>query len=251
MKGLQIFTHSLRQVTNNLEPAIRISGVLYLVQVVVGLIFGRAMMSGGMDMMSGGGMGFGALIVLLVALITGIWIAIAWHRYVLLAENPAALVPPPLPDRMMAYFLRSLLIGLLVIVGGAVLGAIVGMLAMPLMMNGAAIIGLLLMTLLVQVPLMFVGFRLATSLPAMALGVDNTFMSGWEATKDDWRAILELSVIMALVVWVINLIGYFVFSQSMMLMQIWQLLTGWPIMMVGLSVLTTLYGHYMEKRPLA
>ena len=62
MKGVQIFTHSLRQVLNNLPAALRISGVLYLVQVAVSLAFGRAMMSAGMGGMMGGGYGIGALV---------------------------------------------------------------------------------------------------------------------------------------------------------------------------------------------
>ena len=43
-----------------LPAAIKISGVLYLVQVVVGMALGRAMSSGGMGMMQGGGFGLGS-----------------------------------------------------------------------------------------------------------------------------------------------------------------------------------------------
>jgi hypothetical protein len=138
----------------------------------------------------------------------------------------------------------------MMVAAGMVLGLVAGLLARPIMMNGSIVIGMLVMTLLVQLPLMFVGFRLATSLPGMALGETHRFMSGWEATKGDWRAILELSVIMALALWLINMIGFYLFGGMTLLAHIWQLLSGWPVMMVGLSVLTTLYGHYIEKRPL-
>jgi len=250
MKSVQIFSHSIRQVMNNLPAAIRISGVLYLVQVVVGMAFGRAMMSGGMGMMQGGGFGLGALLVLLVALITGIWIAVAWHRFVLLAEMPITPVPPFLGERMGAYFIKSLLIGIILIVAGMVLGMIIGLVAMPLMTHGGGLMAMLLISLLVQVPMFLLGLRLATGLPGTALGSDQPLMAGWRATAGEWQVILQLALMMALAVWALNMIGMFAFGSMTMLAQIWQIIVGWPIMMVGLSVLTTLYGHYIEKRPL-
>jgi hypothetical protein len=249
MKGVQIFRHALLQVVNNLGPAIRISAALYLVQVLVGLAFGRAMMSGGMGMM-GGGFGLGALLVLIVSLVTGIWIAIAWHRFVLLGEVTDAPVPPFMGERMGAYFVKSLVIGLVMMALGMVLGAIVGVIGMPLMAHGAVMSGLLLMSLLVQVPLIYLGLSLAAALPGTALSNDLPLLAGWEATKDDWKTLLQLAFIMALAVTVLNLIGWMVLGGATILAQIWQVIIGWPIMMVGLSVLTTLYGHYIEKRPL-
>lgn len=249
MNGLTIFTHSVRQVFNNLPAALRISGLLYLIQVAAGILFGGAVMSGGMHM-GAGGFGLGFIVVLLIALVTGVWIAVAWHRYVLLAENPAAVIPPLMTDRMIAYFLRSLLIGIIIIVAATVLGMIVGMAAMPLFANGAGLLGLLVITLLVQLPMIFLGFRLAAALPGAALGSEHGFMAGWEATKADWKSILVLSLIAAVAMWIINLIGMYVFGGFGMAAQIWQLIAGWPVMMVGLSILTTLYGHYIEGRPL-
>lgn len=249
MKGVQILGHSLRQVTSNLPDAMRISGALYAVQGIVAALFGGAMMSGGMAM-GGGGFGLGFILVLAVSLVTAMWIAVAWHRYVLLAENPKTPLPPLMTDRMLAYFLRSLVIGIVLIVAGAVLGAVIGSLAMGLMTNGAAGLGFLVMALLVQLPLIFLGFRLATALPGAALGVDHGLMAGWNATQSDWKTILQLSVIVALALWVINMIGIFVFGGFGVAALLWQFVTGWFVMMIGLSVLTTLYGHYIEGRPL-
>lgn len=252
MKGAQIFLHSVRQVMNNLPAAIQISGALYLAQAVLGLIFGASMMSTtGMDPASmGANFGFGVLIMLVAAALVGIWVAVAWHRYVLLAENPGAILPAFMGDRMGAYFVKSLLIAVILIVGGMVIGAIGGIVIAPIMMQGGMIIGLLLITVLVQIPMIFIGLRLATALPAAALGVSLPFMAGWQATTGEWRAILQLAVIMGLVLWVINLTGVFVFGGFGMMAQLWQFIIGWPVMMIGLSILTTLYGHYIEKRPL-
>ena len=80
MKGRQIFEHALRQVMNNLPAALRVSGVLYLVQAVIGLLLGAQMMGAGM----GGEMAMrgaaGGLLGGLISLAAGVWIAVAWHR---------------------------------------------------------------------------------------------------------------------------------------------------------------------------
>lgn len=248
MKGVQIFSHSLRQVMDNLGPALKVSGVLYLVQVGITILLGYAMVSAGMGMM-GGGMGLGMVLVLVVTLITGIWIAVAWHRYVLLGEEPVGYVPPFMGERMGQYFIKSLLIGLVLLVLGMILGMIVGTLFGRLMMGGP-FFAMLLMAVLVQVPLIFLGLRMAAGLPGTALGNDLPFMAGWQATAGEWQPLLQLSVIMALALWAVNLITWFVFGGFGLLANIWQLLAGWPVTMVGLSILTTLYGHYIEKRPL-
>lgn len=91
------------------------SGVLYAVQVVIGLILGFGMMANAqMGPGAMGGFGFGALVVLLVAVVTGLWIAVGWHRYVLLNEKPE-LLPAFRQDRMIAYFIRSLILGLIIL----------------------------------------------------------------------------------------------------------------------------------------
>lgn len=263
MKGVQIFSHSLRQVMNNLPAAVRVSGVLYLALAVLGLILDGLVLSGsGMNPADrGDGMGFGALLMLAIPLVAGIWIAVAWHRYVLLAEDPGALLPPFAGGLVWAYFVNSLLIGIVLIVGGMIIGMVGGMIigmVVPILMQGGEGIGIrwlgiaqrLLITVFIEIPIIFVGLRLAAALPGAALGVRHPFMAGWQATKGEWRPILGLSVIMGIAFWVINLIGVFVFGGFGLMAQIWQIISGWPVMMVGLSILTTLYGHYVEKRPL-
>ncbi|MDZ4311818.1 MAG: hypothetical protein U1A24_14830 [Cypionkella sp.] len=249
MKGVQIFSHSLRQVMDNLGPALKVSGVLYFVQVVITGALGYAMASSGVAGM-GSGMGLGVILVLVVSLITGIWIAVAWHRYVLLGEEPVGYVPPFMGERMGSYFVKSLLIGLVLMVLGMILGMVVGLLFGRLMAASGMFVAMLLMAAMVQVPMIFLGLRMAAALPGTALGANPPLMAGWQATEGEWRPLLQLAVLMALALWVVNLIGWFVFGGIGVMAQLWQLIAGWPVTMVGLSILTTLYGHYIEKRPL-
>lgn len=250
MKGLQILTHSWRLVTGNLQEALKISGALYLAQVVVGLLLGQAAMGAGIGAGATAGVGIGALAVLIVSIIAGIWIAVGWHRFVLLAERPDTYVPVFRGDLMKAYFLKSLLLGLIIIALSIVLGVIVGLIASPLMSMGGGFFALLIMTLLVQVPVIFLALRITAILPGSAIGVDHPLMAGWEATKADNVPLLQLALILGAAIWVINLIGVFVFGSITILAVVWHTITGWFVMMVGVSILTTLYGHYIEKRPL-
>ncbi len=251
LKGLHIFRHSVRQVTGNLEGAIRVSGLLYAVQAVVGLIFGLGVansMGAGLGGMTGG-MGLGVLITLLVAIVTGLWIAVGWHRYVLLNEKPD-LLPAFRQDRMLAYFLRSLLLGLIILLPAIVWGMVIGVIFSGLFHIGLGLVGVLLMTLIIQLPLVFAGLRLSAALPGQALGVESEVLAGWRATAHDNRALAELTVIVVVAIFAVNLIGMLVFGHLMITAILWQLVTNWLITMVGVSILTTLYGHYIEKRPL-
>ncbi len=250
MKGLQIFTHSLRQVTGNFPAAIKISGALYLVQIVIGLVL---MLLGLQSNMSGShmaGFGFGAVVSLIVIVITALWIAVAWHRYVLLVEQPGRAIPEFRAEQMRAYFLRSLVLGIGIVLMGALIGAVVGAVVVPIAMRSGPVVMTLLMGLLIQVPVMIIAFRISAALPGAAIGVEHPISAGWEATKGEWVPMLQLALIAAVLIFGINLLSIFVFAQIPVVGFVWQIVTGWFVMMVGISVLTTLYGHYIQKRPL-
>lgn len=249
MSGLRIFTHSLRQVTGNLEGAIRVSLLPYAIQIGISLLLlghVEALAMAPEDM--GGGIPLVILPVILVVLITALWIAVAWHRYVLRNERPAGLLPAFLPDRIGAYFLRSLGIGLIVIAAAFVIGLVVslvaGMLVPPSVVAG------LLMGLLVYVPVVVIALRLSAALPGSALGDDSDFMAGWRATEGKSGDLIGLAVITVALNLALGLIGTYVFSGLPILAIGWDAIVGWFVMMVGISILTTLYGHYVEGRPL-
>jgi hypothetical protein len=254
MKGWQIFTHSVRQVFGNLEGALRTSAVLYLVQTAVGfLLVGGLLMGAGSpeDVLSGGGaagLGIGMVIVFLVAILTGFWIAVGWHRFVLLGET-SPLVPTFQGDRIWAYFLRSLGYGLILLLVGVVWGGVVGFLVGSLF-STSVVAALTLLAILVYLPLLVIGFRLSCDLPAAALGADMPFFSGWKATAGQSGDIAMLALIIVGSVVVIELIGSYVLGPYAILSFAWSIVTGWVAMMVGVSILTTLYGHYIEKRAL-
>lgn len=256
MKGLQIFLHSVRQVTGNLEGALRVSAVPYVAQAVVGLLLVGSVgsMAGGMDAGNpvaalSGTSGLAMLVALAVAIAAGLWMAVAWHRYVLLAEAPQGFLPVWKGERILAYFLRSLGYGVIVILAGAVWGAFVGF-AFSFVASSSVMLFMLLVTLFAQIPIAAGAFRLAAALPGAALGDERAFMAGWQATAGHSIDILWLSVFAIGAHLILALIGMLVFAHVWLLLAIWQFVTGWLVMMVSVSILTTLYGHYIEGRAL-
>jgi hypothetical protein len=260
MKGLDIFLHSLRQVLGNLPNAIKISAVPFGIQFVATFLLTRpdrtmAMMQDPMAMMQGGPSLLAQLANLVIVIVTSIWMAIAWHRFILKNEAPAGFVPPIDGNRMGAYFLRSLLIGIILIVLGFVLGIVAGFIMIGLIGAGGGGMGTIftitvISLLLVYFPLFVIGYRLSTALPGTAIDNAGTFMSGWEATAGETGAFVGLGLISVLAMVVSAVLTIFVLAKITVLFIAWTLVFNWLAVLVGLSVLTTLYGHYIEKRPL-
>lgn len=257
MKGLEIFSHSLRQVTGNLDGAIRVSALPYAVQFLANVVLlGPAAMAGQADPAAafsaeGGPSIVLVLLNLVVTLVASIWMAVAWHRYILKNESPTGFVPNFNGNRILAYFLRSLGIAVLFIVLAIPLGIVAALIAAPFFsMTGPGVIGMLIIMVITYVPLAVLAYRLSTSLPAMALDEGGSFLSGWDATKGENGAIAVLAVISVLLMFVGSMIGIFVFSKLLILSLAWAFAFNWLVAMVGVSILTTLYGHYIEKRAL-
>lgn len=115
---------------------------------------------------------------------------------------------------------------------------------------GSMVLMMILMTILIQLPVVALAFRLTTALPAAALGATADFWAGWKATEGQTGDFVALALIAVGIMLVLNLIGLYAFSGIMILSLLWTVIIGWLQMMVGISILTTLYGHYIEKRPL-
>ena len=257
MKGLEIFSHSLRQVTGNLDGALKVSALPYAAQFLANVaLLGPAAMAGQADPAAAFSAEGGPSIVLILlnlvfTLITSIWMAVAWHRYILKNEAPTGFVPNFNGNRILAYFLRSLGIAVLFIVLAIPLGIVAALIAAPFFsMTGPSVIGMLIIMVVTYVPLAVLAYRLSTSLPAMALDEGGSFLAGWDATKGENGAIAVLAVISVLLMFVGSMIGIFVFSKLLILSLAWAFAFNWLVAMVGVSILTTLYGHYIEKRAL-
>lgn len=250
MKGWRIFVHSVRLIVNNLGDALRVSGLLYLVQVASQIyaytrLPARPVGAPGLpaeEFTTSGEAGIFGLLFL-ATVVASLWIAVGWHRFVLEEEYPRGWVPRWHGGAMLSYLWRSILVFLAVAVLMLVAGLIVAMAALisPALIAifGLGIVGLG----------SYLFFRLGVTLPATAVGHKLSLRESWNATRDRDGAIVVLAFITIAATALIQLPNFAGEPRSLLTL-VYTLVTGWVATMVGISVLTTLYGHYVQGRPI-
>lgn len=189
------------------------------------------------------------IIVGLLALVMVVWIAVAWHRYILLEEVPTGQFPAFNQSRMLAYAGYSLLLGLIL----AAVSIVIGLVLSPLFFLGPFMFGIIVSIVVIAVALI-IDYRLGPVLPARAIGKPLTFGEAWQATKGQNGTILVLAIVSALAAVIIDIpalvLGLLPGIGSILAL-LWTLATGWVKVLVGVSILTTLYGYYIEKREIS
>ena len=250
--GAKLFMHSVRLVLGDWRNAVRISGLLYLIYAVptflLRLLFPvPSEPETAADAMAALSAAPIALLTALFALVAFVWIAVAWHRYVLLDEMPVGRIPAFNGSRWLGYLGYSLAVGLIMLVAAVVVGLAAGIvfaIVAPLAFLAA---------IAAMAAALVVGYRLAPLMPAAAVGQPLGFRAAWEATEGATMDIVVLAIVSAVAAFLIDLpaavlslagpAGYF-------LALMWMLGSDWLKMLVGVSILTTLYGVYVERRAL-
>jgi hypothetical protein len=259
MKAWQIFVHSWRQVFGNLGPALQVSAIPYLIGQAA--LFGSglhnyptpealqtAIQSGQLNP----GLAFA---VGLVSGVMSLWIAVAWHRFVL-TEERGGVVPVFHADRVLGYFGKGLGIGLMMVIpalvllmlGAVVAGGLIGPDPAALANSPGKLLVAQLVPLIFLLPVGVLMTRLSAMLPGAALKSGVPILSGWEATRGQGWVLLGVVVLTFGLGLILQLPLFFI--QSGLLAFVWSSVTGWISLMLGASVLTTLYGHYIERRGL-
>lgn len=250
MKGWIFFLHSVKLVFRNLQEALQIGLVPSVIMAfLIALIFNQSGLS--MAQVSGdavtdlaeaqaeirpGWLFLGGLIWGLITL----WIFVSWHRFVLLEEYPKGWVPPLHFDRMMGYFGKGLMIILLMVLIGTAatfISALLGPLGVVVMIA-------------VWIFLIVMFYRLSVVLPATAIGRPISFGDAWRATEGSTGAIVLLVVIMAIVQLGLQVIFGVAISIVPILGIAVQVIVTLIFSLINVSILTTLYGHYIEGRAL-
>lgn len=241
MKAWAIFVHSVRQVFGNLGAALRISVVPFLLVVVIVLgAVALGMPANGGRLSSG--MVLALLLIVAIYVVALVSIAVNWHRHILLAE-PVGWVPVLRGGRVLAYLGRLILVALVMVVAGFLA------LALLMSVSGHQVGVSAMLVIPVMLGALTLNWRLATALPGAATGGGRGFAEAWAATRGQWPTLLALSAIyLGAALAVGLLVGLLAFIPVIGALA--DLAASWAWMMVGLSVLTTLYGHYVEGRPL-
>lgn len=179
-----------------------------------------------------------------VMFVTVLWIAVAWHRYVLLEEYPSGFLPPVNADRILAYFGRFALIFLILVLCSVPPVLLVANLGDRVPSIAALLVAILYLFLATAL------MRLSIALPATAIGQPVTFSEAWEQTRGKNSAILLLLLAMFAFQFIVQLmIG--VFSLLPVLGGLLAIFAGFILIpIINLSVLTTMYGVFIQKRQL-
>jgi hypothetical protein len=187
--------------------------------------------------------------------ISVLWIAVAWHRYVLIDEMPGSITPRFNGERLWAYFGRSLLVGVILFLLGMVVMIPFGLIVASIIAAAPGPLGALYASIPMFVAYLvigLVGYRYSVILPAAAIGKPIGLSEAWEATGGANGAIFVLALVSSLSVVVLDFATAWVAIRSPWWIGVpLQLLVNWGELIVGVSIITTLYGHYVERRPLA
>lgn len=257
MKGVSILIHAIGMVLSNLGAALRISAVLMAIQFVLAVVLGVQFIYLGEDrsamMMAGTYPYAGAALVMIIQAVSALWIAVAWHRFILREEQPGAVMPTFNGAAMLSYLWGGIIFVLILLVVAIPFGILAGLIAAPMVAAGAAtgvMIGGLLLFVIVWIPVAYVSYRISPILPSAALQARIPLKEAWYATGTSGVAFVVLAVVSVLAVWVIGLPGALLGNFSSFLAFVWAFAVQWAVLLVGASVLTTIYGHYVENRPL-
>jgi hypothetical protein len=191
------------------------------------------------------------LFLTVLAVFVSAWVAVSWHRFILLEEY-SGMLPAVSGRPIWPYVGKSMLLGLLLVVLWLVIGTILGLLLIPLsafgetaILVGAAIIGIVMVALF---SLMW--FRMGVVLPATAVGKPIKLGAAWEATSKINGTIIGIVLIIAVVSFIAGIATQGIYGINVYLGFAVDLFVQWLTLMVGVSILTTLYGHVIEGRPL-
>lgn len=278
MQAVRLFWHSVRQVFGNFAMALRISlGPLAIAAAATFLLFiwilhrvaaVKAHAAGPAYDSIGVFIGIPFVVVLWFA--TVFWIAIGWHRYVLRLERPVVVFPRWHGRRLLAYFGRTTQVSLLLFLAAIPVllclvlplvlfpSSFAPALSQPVSLPGSSMFLVaplfapkILIQFILGIAALWFSFRVAPMLPAAALGEEMPLRWAWiETTGQNWT-FLGLAALVGVSDWLISE-SYLVLSilHQGAILQVWMIVAGWARIMVSISLLTTIYGHYVEKRPL-
>ncbi|MEL6914336.1 MAG: hypothetical protein AAFP13_07520 [Pseudomonadota bacterium] len=260
--AISMMSHALRMLWANLGNAARVSVVplllMYAVILVVGgggvfAVGGGPMMTGDVPsagLGAGAGLGFFLIgLVVFVVAITGMsWVAISWHRFVLLEEYPSGWMPPFRGAEIRTYVGKLILLSLVYFLIAIVPIFVVGAVASGAGEAAGVILGIVGVVVLLPV-FLWISFRLSSVLPAAAVDKEMGIGEAWHETQSHsgtifWFGLCYLAVVIGIqiVVGILGLIPILGFIIS--------IVGSWFVTILGFSALTTVYGVAVEGREL-
>lgn len=193
--------------------------------------------------MSGGNVAF-LLFLIPLGLIVFSWVAVGWHRYVLLEEYPLIAVPRWSFDRVLAYVGRTLILsGILLAV--AFVASFISI-AIVQALGAFAGAGLLIA---MTIALSWAFTRMGLVLPATALDAPLSISESWGVTRRASGEIFVPIIAFAIGFTFLGQVASLIFGATIVGTLVSAALS-WVQMLCNLALLTTLYGNLVERREL-
>ena len=247
MLAFRLLRHALWQLWGNRVATLRLS----LVPGLVWLAFGAGpMLVFGQPQLRVAGDDAAVLVAVgLLAMVLYVVMAVAWHRHVLLDE-PARLRAAGRGRQVLGYLGRVLLI--MVALVPALIGAILLMhlLVTIAIQSGGRPIWPQAIASVVGVVLTALMLRLLTALPGASVRHPRPFGAAWAATKGQVPTFLLLGVVVVVGQTLLPHAISIVATMSITLAVLLQVLLSWLGALIMLSLITTLWGHFVEGRAL-
>ncbi|WP_131814580.1 hypothetical protein [Cognatishimia maritima] len=183
-------------------------------------------------------------VYLIAQTFSGTWVAVAWHRYVLQEDDSGAIIPSFMGRRVGAYFMQGVLIAIIV--------GIVTVVAAAALFFAFSGLNSLVLAIVLPLVIALVGlwlfYRVSPALPAVAIEEALSIGDAWRATRPYSGSILVLVIAMAAASGVFGALVELTVESSTYLYLVLVMVQTWISMMVGISVLTTIYGVVVENR---
>lgn len=250
MLGWKLFKRALMLIVENLGPALRVSLLPYGVAVAISLWVAlrwpewAGVMTLDPDMPPPGGFVAATLASGLVTIVASLWVAVGWHRYILMGEEPRGWVPVFHGNLILGYLGRSIIVGivvLLIVLAVSTMGAV---LLLPLFGPAAApavsAIGFFAAAIFF--------YRIGLILPAGTVEAPMRINAALVATKGQSGAIIILAFLTVGFSFALQ-IPTQLDGGAGVIDAVYQAVVGWIGLMLGVGTLTALYGYLIEGRP--
>jgi len=255
--GLNIIAHALRMLLH--DPAATLRVILPgLILSVGSAVISYILLGDNMRLLLAGdqtaleritvGTAFAALALIVLQMLGYVLIAICWHRYVLMNDPETDAKVRPAPRTMARYIWRAFLVGLAQVLILIPLGLFAGFAGAAI--GSATVILPLLLGLFINIAALWFALRISITLPAAAVDDRMTLAESWSVSAPAAGDIFWVAVLLSLInLGVVTLMQVIFTGPSVVTVGV-ETLVFLAEALVAISVLTTLYGHLVERRPL-
>lgn len=199
MLAFQIAKKSLQLITNNVYDVLRICAVLYLLNLIFKMIV-MYVFAGiwtvepvkfDVEEINSGLVALMVIGSILVSTIITLWVAVTWHRYVLLEEAPNGWLPRWNKSANLSYFYQILKLVLISLVLGMVVGVLI---TTSIGMTGDASGKFWVFLAIIIVAFAFIILKISLIFPSAAVETNMTVADSWCETNPYNKTLLALTI---------------------------------------------------------